>query len=56
VSRRASKVAVTNDVLALLGALVDALRPRASLVMENVVLRQQLAVVKRQAPAAASPD
>jgi hypothetical protein len=34
-------------VFALRGALVDALRPRASLVMENLVLRQQLAVLKR---------
>src|ERR1019366_3024890 len=37
-------------VSALLGALVDALRPRASLVVEILVLRQQLAVLKRARP------
>jgi hypothetical protein len=37
-------------VSALLGALVDALSPRASLVVEILVLRQQLAVLKRARP------
>ena len=37
-------------VLALLGALVAAFRPRASLVAEILVLRQQLAVLKRRRP------
>jgi putative transposase len=35
---------------ALLGALIAALRPRASLVVEVLVLRQQLAVLKRDRP------
>jgi transposase InsO family protein len=35
-------------VSALLGALVAAMRPRASLVVEILVLRQQLAVLKRR--------
>jgi hypothetical protein len=37
-------------VSALFGAFVDALRPRASLVVEILVLRQQLAVLKRARP------
>jgi putative transposase len=37
-------------VSALLGALIAALRPRASLVLEILVLRQQLAVLKRARP------
>jgi transposase InsO family protein len=37
-------------VSALLGALVAAFRPRASLVVEILVLRQQLAVLKRRRP------
>jgi hypothetical protein len=37
-------------VSALLGALIAALRPRASLVVEILVLRQQLAVFKRDRP------
>ena len=37
-------------VSALLGALVAAFRPRASLVIEILVLRQQLAVLKRHRP------
>jgi putative transposase len=37
-------------VSALLGALIAALRPRASLVLEILVLRQQLAVFKRARP------
>jgi putative transposase len=37
-------------VSALLGALIDAFRPRASLVVEILVLRQQLAVLKRARP------
>jgi putative transposase len=37
-------------VSALLGALVAAVRPRASLVVEILVLRQQLAVFKRGRP------
>jgi hypothetical protein len=41
-------------VSALFGALVDVLRPRASLVAEILVLRQQLAVLKRARRA--SPD
>jgi hypothetical protein len=32
---------------AVVGALLDALRPRASLVAENLVLRQQLAILRR---------
>src|SRR5579872_2145725 len=35
---------------ALLGAVIAALRPRASLVVEILVLRQQLAVLKRDRP------
>jgi len=35
---------------AILGALVAALRPRASLVVENLALRQQLAVLRRTTP------
>ncbi len=35
---------------AILGALVAALRPRASLVVENLALRQQLAVLRRATP------
>ena len=35
---------------ALFGALVAAFRPRANLVAENLVLRQQLAVLKRERP------
>jgi putative transposase len=37
-------------VSALLGALIAAMRPRASLVVEILVLRQQLAVFKRDRP------
>jgi len=37
-------------VSALLGALIDAFRPRASLVVEILLLRQQLAVLKRRRP------
>jgi hypothetical protein len=37
-------------VSAMLGALIDAFRPRAPLVVEIVVLRQQLAVLKRARP------
>ena len=37
-------------VTAILGALVAALRPRASLVVENLSLRQQLAVPRRAVP------
>ncbi len=37
-------------VSALLGALVAAFRPRANLVVEILVLRQQLAVLKRRRP------
>ena len=37
-------------VTAILGALVAALRPRASLVVENLALRQQLAVLRRAVP------
>jgi transposase InsO family protein len=37
-------------VTAILGALVAALRPRASLVIENLALRQQLAVLRRAVP------
>ena len=44
---RVNVAAVFAIVFALLGALADALRPRASLVMENLVLRQQLGVLKR---------
>jgi hypothetical protein len=33
---------------AIVGALLAALRPRASLVAENLALRQQLAVLRRQ--------
>ena len=35
---------------ALVGAFIAAFRPRASLVVENLVLRQQLAVLKRERP------
>jgi len=46
--------AMVDDVLAivtaLLGALVAAVLPRADLVAENLVLRQQLAVLKRAKP------
>ncbi len=35
---------------ALLCALIDAFRPRGSLVVEILVLRQQLAVLKRRRP------
>jgi putative transposase len=34
---------------AIVGAVLVALRPRASLVAENLALRQQLAVLRRQA-------
>jgi hypothetical protein len=37
-------------VTAILGALVAALRPRASLVVENLALRQQLVVLRRAVP------
>jgi putative transposase len=37
-------------VTALFGALIAALRPRATLVVEVLVLRQQLAVLKRASP------
>jgi hypothetical protein len=37
-------------VSALFGALIAALRPRATLVVEVLVLRQQLAVLKRASP------
>jgi putative transposase len=37
-------------VSALLGGLIAAFRPRASLVVEILVLRQQLAVLKRARP------
>jgi hypothetical protein len=33
---------------AIVGALLAGLRPRASLVVENLALRQQLAVLRRQ--------
>jgi hypothetical protein len=32
---------------AVVGALLAALRPRASLIVENLVLRQQLAILRR---------
>ena len=35
---------------ALVGAFIAAFRPRASLVAENLVLRQQLAILKRERP------
>jgi len=35
---------------AILGALVVCLRPRASLVLENLALRQQLALLRRATP------
>jgi hypothetical protein len=35
---------------AFVGALLAALRPRASLVAENLVLRQQLAILRRATP------
>jgi hypothetical protein len=35
---------------ALTGAIVAAFRPRASLIAENLALRQQLAVLNRAAP------
>jgi putative transposase len=35
---------------AIVGALLAALRPRASLVAENLVLRQQLAILRRTSP------
>jgi len=35
---------------AVVGALLAALRPRASLVAENLVLRQQLAILRRATP------
>ena len=35
---------------AVLGAFVSAFHPRASLVAENLVLRQQLAILKRERP------
>jgi hypothetical protein len=35
---------------AIVGALLAALRPRASLVAENLVLRQQLAILRRANP------
>jgi len=35
---------------AIVGALLAALRPRASLVAENLVLRQQLAILRRARP------
>jgi hypothetical protein len=34
----------------ILGALVAGVRPRASLVLENLALRQQLAVLRRATP------
>jgi putative transposase len=37
-------------VVALFGALLSALKPRASLVAENLALRQQLAVLRRTTP------
>jgi len=42
--------AMTTLVTAILGALVAALRPRTSLVVENLALRQQLAVLRRATP------
>ena len=39
-------------VKAVLGALVAALRPRPSLVLENLALRQQLAILRRSVPRA----
>ena len=35
---------------AVIGTLCSALRPRASLVAENLVLRQQLAILRRATP------
>ena len=37
-------------VTAVVGALLAGLQPRASLVVENLVLRQQLAVLRRAVP------
>jgi len=41
---------MTTLVAAILGTLVAAFRPRASLVVENLALRQQLAVLRRRTP------
>ncbi|MDP8998786.1 MAG: hypothetical protein M3O46_01595, partial [Myxococcota bacterium] len=44
-----AKVAVVMAILeALAGAFLAVLRPKASLVVENLVLRQQLAVLRRR--------
>jgi len=37
-------------LMAIFGAAFAALRPRANLVLENLVLRQQLAVLRRATP------
>ena len=42
--------AVVALLKAILGALFAAVRPRTSLVLENLALRQQLAVLRRAAP------
>jgi putative transposase len=39
---------VVDLIVAIVGALRSALRPRASLVAENLALRQQLAVLRRE--------
>jgi len=43
-------VAVWTLLQAIVGSLVAALRPRASLVAENLALRQQLAILHRATP------
>jgi hypothetical protein len=46
-----AKLAIVFALLkALLGALLAAMKPRASLVAENLALRQQLAVLRRATP------
>jgi putative transposase len=49
-ARAANMAAVVALLKAVFGAILAAFRPRASLVIENLVLRQQLAVLRRATP------
>jgi hypothetical protein len=48
--KRATVTIVTAFAQAIVGALFASLRSRANLVVENLALRQQLAVLQRRTP------
>ena len=49
-AKRATVTVVTAFAQAVVGALFVSLRSRANLVVENLALRQQLAVLRRRTP------